>query len=69
MVLEDHLLLQVLVLDPLDGSRVAVALDQGRKKLLVDQTLEKNINFYVLISLAEKVEKHKELLAATVEHI
>jgi hypothetical protein len=39
--LGDHLLFQVLVLDPSDGRRVAVALDQGRKKLLVDQTLEK----------------------------
>ena len=38
--LEDHLLAPVLVLDLLDGSRVAVALDQGRKKLLVDWALK-----------------------------
>jgi len=49
--LEDHLLAPVLVLllSP-DGRRVAVALDQSRKKLLVDWALKtENINIYVLI--------------------
>ncbi len=43
MVLEDHLLLQVLVLDPLDGSCVAEALDQGRKQEVINESLKMEI--------------------------
>ena len=45
--LEDHLLAPVLVLDLLDGRRVDVVLDQGRKQDVENKSLKtENINFF-----------------------